>query len=108
MNVETDTSIKDFVLSNGVEFKVGRGFYEFTKRVEVQDYKEIILMHKKSGNLYNGNVARTIAGIPIGVTAKVSPENIPDYYVFIQSTSANRKLLGGTKFLYEIPDWDEE
>jgi hypothetical protein len=27
--------------------------------------------------------------------------------VFVQSTSYNRKLIGGTKFLYEVEDWDE-
>jgi hypothetical protein len=28
------------------------------------------------------------------------------YTAFIQSTSANRKLMGGTKFLYEVEDWE--
>lgn len=107
MKVDSEIAIKEFVLKNGIEFKIGRGFYEFTKRVEVQDHKEIILMDKKTGNFYTGNAARQIAGIPIGVSAKVSPENLPDYYVFIQSTSVNRKLLSGTRFLYEVPDFSE-
>src|SRR5262249_28631259 len=25
---------------------------------------------------------------------------------FVQSTSVNRRLIGGTKFLYEVEDWD--
>lgn len=107
LDVKSETSIKDFVQSFGIEFKIGRGFYQFTKRVTVQDHKEIILMDKFSGNFFTGNAARQLAGIPIGVTTNVSPENLPNYYVFIQSTSHNRKLLGGTKFLYEIPDWTE-
>lgn len=28
------------------------------------------------------------------------------YVVFVQSTSANRKLVGGSKFLYEVEDWE--
>ena len=28
--------------------------------------------------------------------------------VFVQSTSANRKLMGGSKFLYEVEDWEGE
>lgn len=107
MKVDSEIAIKEFVLNNGIEFKIGRGFYEFTKRVEVQSHKEIILMDKKTGNFFTGNAARQIAGIPIGVSAKVSPENLPDYYVFIQSTSVNRKLLSGTRFLYEVPDFSE-
>lgn len=107
MDVDTDVAIKDFVVSNGIEFKVGRGFYQFTKRVKVQDHKEIILMNKLTGNFFTGNAARKLAGIPLGVTANVSPESLPEYLVFIQSTSANRKLIGGTKFLYEIPDWED-
>lgn len=105
LDVKSDSSIKDFVQSFGIEFKIGRGFYQFTKRVTVQDHKEIILMDKVSGNFFTGNAARKLAGIPVGVTSNVSPESLPNYYVFIQSTSVNRKLLSGTKFLYEIPDW---
>lgn len=107
MKVDSEIAIKEFVLKNGIEFKIGRGFYEFTKRVEVQSHKEIILMDKKSGNFYSGNAARQLAGIPVGVSAKVSPENLPNYYVFIQSTSVNRKLLKDTRFLYEVPDFSE-
>lgn len=106
LDVHSDVAIKDFVLSNGVEFKIGRGFYQFTKRVTVQDHKEIILRDKLTGDFFTGDSARHLAGIPIGVTAKVSPESLPRFEVYIQSTSANRKLLGGTKFLYEISDWD--
>lgn len=64
-------------------------------------------MDKVTGNFFTGNAARKLAGIPIGVSAKVSPEDLRQYVVFIQSTSVNRKLLAGTKFLYEIPDWSE-
>lgn len=105
LDVPYDIAIKDFVLLNGVEFKIGRGFYQFTKRVTVQDHKEIILRDKLTGDFFTGDSARHLAGIPVGVTAKVSPENLPKFEVFIQSTSVNRKLLGGTKFLYEISDW---
>ena len=51
---------------------------------------------------FSGDKAREIAGIPIGVTARVKPEILKKYQVFVQSTSYNRKLIGGTKFLYEV------
>lgn len=105
LKVDKDMGISDFVKKNGLDFKVGRGFYEFTKKVTVQAYKEIILMDKTTGDFYSGDKAREIAGIPVGVEARVSPESIEKYVCFIQSTSANRKLIGGTKFLYEVSDY---
>lgn len=103
MDVDVDVAIKKFVTDNGIEFKKGRGFYEFTKRVMVQSYKEIILMDRETGDLFSGEKAREIAGIPIGVNANVSPEHLGKYIVFIQSTSVNRVLKARTKFLYEVP-----
>jgi len=105
LEVDADVPIKKFVLDNGLTFKTGRGFYEFTKRVKVQANKEVILQDLKTGDLFSGDKARQMAGIPIGESCNVSPLSCPGYRVFIQSTSYNRKLLAGTKFLYEIDDW---
>jgi len=99
--VPHDVSIKDFVVSNGLLFRTGRGFYEFTKPVVVQEYKEVIVQDKETGDMFTGDDARRILGIPVGVRAKVRPEALVQWRGFIQSTSANRKLIGGTKFLYE-------
>lgn len=106
MQVKKDAPIAEYVKRNGLTFNVGRGFYQFTKSVKVQSYKEVVLMDKKTGDMYSGDRARELAGIPIGVDATVSPGkgNLVDYVCFIQSTSNNRKLLGGTKFLYEVED----
>ena len=108
MYVDENTPIKKFVEEQGVTFQKGRGFYEFTKRkkaTKIQDYKEVILMENDTGDLYTGDKARKIAGIPIGVTATLQPKAVNDYTVFVQSTSVNRMLQAGTKFLYEVPDW---
>lgn len=102
MTVESDAAIKDFVEDNGITFKKGRGFYQFTKRTMIQDYKEVILMNKVTGDMFTGDKARQLAGIPVGVSKEVSPEFVTDYYVFVQSTSINRSLKAGTKFLYEV------
>lgn len=110
LDVDADAPIKQFVLDNGASFNKGRGFYQFTKRVKVQDYKEVILMDDVTGDLFSGDKARKMAGIPIGETANVSPGtgDLEGYTCFIQSTSYNRKLLAGTRFLYEVEDWEEE
>lgn len=99
--VDRDCRINDFVRENGLHFKTGRGFYEFTKRVLVQDYKEVVIRDNETGDMFSGDKAREILGIPIGESAKVSPSPDGRYTGFIQSTSATRKLLAGTEFLYE-------
>ena len=103
--VDNDISIKAFVLENGLTFKVGRGFYEFTKTETIQASKEIVLMDRKTGDLFAGDAARDLLGLPIGETVRIKPHNLEQYVVFVQSTSANRKLMGATRFLYEVEDW---
>ncbi len=106
LEVEQDISIKAFVLENGLSFKVGRGFYEFTKTETIQAQKEIILMDRGTGDLFEGGAAREILGLPMDATIRIKPSNLEKYVVFVQSTSANRKLIGKTRFLYEVEDWD--
>jgi hypothetical protein len=106
LEVEQDISIKAFVLENGLRFKVGRGFYEFTKTETIQAKKEIILMDRTTGDLFEGSAAREMLGLPMDATIRIKPSNLEKYIVFVQSTSANRKLIGDTKFLYEVEDWD--
>lgn len=104
LEVDHDTSIADFVRSQGMPFQVGRGFYEFTKRETIQGRKEVILMDRRSGDFFTGAAARKLLGLPDGVTSRIAvPEEVNrKYVIFVQSTSSNRKLLGGTKFLYEV------
>ena len=106
LTVDKDTPIKDFAVANGCVFKTGRGFYEFTKSVEIQRYKEIVLMNTASGAMWTGDGARKLLGLPDDKTVTLRPGSLPGYVAFIQSTSNNRKLLAGTKFLYEMDDYD--
>ncbi len=102
-SVNRDVSIKDFVLETGAVFKTGRGFYELSKTETINSKKEVILEHLQSGNMYSGEEARRILGLPSNSTAKINRRDIPsDYRVFVQSTSYNRKLIANTSFLYEI------
>lgn len=108
LKVDEDQGIADFVRDNGLLFKIGRGFYEFTKPVEVQHHKEVVLMSKKSGDMFSGAKARELIGLRPAedrVDEKIRPTAMEDYVCFIQSTSANRKLLKSTRFLYEVEDW---
>jgi hypothetical protein len=106
LNVESNCSIKEFVQEMGLIFKTGRGFYEFTKPEKISSKKDIILMKKESGELFEGSGAKTLVGISTDEdNVKKNPSDIEDFRVFIQSTSYNRKLIGGTGFLYEVDGW---
>ena len=92
-------------------FRKGCGFYQFTKSVKVQAHKEIILIEEETGDLFGGKESRKILGFPAFGVIDVSPKKcaaLQDdrYTAFVQSTSVNRKLIGGTKFLYENEHWD--
>jgi Mg-chelatase subunit ChlD len=105
LDVDKDCAIKEFVGEQGATFKKGRGFYEFTKTETIQGYKEIVLMDRKTGDMFEGRAARDMLGLPEDSTARIKPTSLDKYMVFVQSTSVNRKLIGGTKFLYEVEDW---
>jgi hypothetical protein len=108
--VDHKQDIRDFAEDNGLKFRPGRGFYEFTKSVKVQDHKEVVLQDKDTGDMFSGKKAREILNLPSSGTKSISPSKMPvvfdKYRAFIQSTSWNRHLLGGTAFLYEVEDWD--
>lgn len=100
LHVDKETPIRDFVESTGAIFRTGRGFYELTKTETVQERKEIVLRDNK-GDMFTGRKARQMLGIPYGERGKLRPRKDLGYSVFVQSTSYNRKLMPGTRFLYE-------
>ena len=104
LNVDDSVDIKTFVLNHDLNFKPGKGFYEFKKSEEIQANKEVVLRDRVSGDMYSGTKARELLGVPYGVKKTISPKtaNHVAYDVFIQSNSYNRKLTSGTKFLYEV------
>lgn len=113
MNVESDTVIKTFVENNGITFNKGRGFYELTKHETVQQYKEVIIQDRETGEMFTGAQVRERLGLHPqiekgGVKESLSSRNTSEFRVFVQSTSYNRKLIGGTAFLYEIDDLKDE
>ena len=50
ISVAADQPIKDLVQANGLIFKAGRGFYEFTKRETIQAKKEVVILDKETGD----------------------------------------------------------
>ena len=112
MTVDENCDIKGFVTKNGITFKKGRGFYELTKAETVQQYKEVIMQDKETGEMFIGTQVREKLGLQPqtesgGVNERLHASAAKDFRVFVQSTSVNRKLIGGTTFLYEISDIED-
>jgi hypothetical protein len=117
LSVETDgeMSIRDFVETNGLTFRKGKGYYQLIERTLdgkanseiVQADKEVLFVDKETGEtIADTHWCREKLGVPYGVKATVRPLALPDvmdkYEIFIQSNSVNRKLDPGCKFLYEL------
>ena len=98
-----DDRIDNFTAAMGHQYVTGRGFYQLTLApVKVQVQKDIAIVEKKSGKVYTGKNARALLGLP-DMTVTLRAGQNADYDIFIQSTSLNRKLLLGSRYLYLTP-----
>jgi len=77
-------------------YKLGEAYYQLMKPETIQPQKEVAILAKSK--IYKGREARTLLGLP-DHHVRVAPSNFPDYEIFVQSTSNNRKLIEGTKLL---------
>jgi hypothetical protein len=97
--VHQDAPIRDYAYSRGVPYQVGKGFYQLTKTETIQPQKQIAIREKSTGQVYWGDSARDLLGLPRDLSVRVKPNINPEYDVFVQSTSVNRKLLRDTDLL---------
>lgn len=99
LDVKSEGPIAEFVESKlNRAYKSGEAFYQLTKPEKVQGTKDIALLEKKTKAVYTGKDARKLLGLP-DYEVKVPPADHPDFEIFVQSTSVNRKLVPGTKLL---------
>lgn len=97
--VDSEEYIQDFVERRlKRQYRLGEAFYQLTKPVKVQGQKKIALLDRQAHAVYTGDNARTLLGLP-DYEVKVEPTAHPNYDIFIQSTSVNRKLVPGTSLL---------
>jgi hypothetical protein len=96
--VPSDTPIREFVQKAGYTYRTGRAHYQLMKTETIQGNKELMVVEKSSGRAYSGPDARKIVGLP-DMTVRVKPDHNPDFDIFVQSTSTNRKLIAGTRLL---------
>jgi len=80
----------------------GLAFYQVVKPERVQDHKEIAIRDQNSGAIYSGSSARDLLGFPRYGIVRLYPGRHGQYELFVQSTSVNRILPGGSKVLYLI------
>lgn len=99
LNVPKDSVIAPFVESwTKTPYRKGSAYYQLVKAETVQSHKQICIQNKRNGKVYTGAAARKMLGLP-DYELRVHPGDYGDWNVFVQSTSMNRKLPGGTLLL---------
>ncbi len=97
LDVEEDGRIDDFVESHfNRPYKLGEAYYQLMKPENIQPQKQVAIL--ANSKVYIGKEARSLLGLP-DHHIRVAPSNFPDYTIFVQSTSVNRKLIAGTQLL---------
>lgn len=96
--VPKDAVIKEFVESTGNQYKIGRAYYELMKTETIQGNKALAVVDNKTHKVYTGSGVRAMIGLS-DLSVRVKPNHNPDYKIFVQSTSVNRKLIAGTRVL---------
>jgi len=94
--VRQEQPIREFVESwTREKYRLGSAYYQPTKPVKVQDYKKILVQDTNNGRVYEGQNIRQLLGLP-DYTVEVNPSSHPNWRMFIQSASVNRKLFPNT------------
>lgn len=97
LDVEEVGRIDEFVESRlNRPYKLGEAYYQLSKTETIQPQKQIAIVSKQGA--FVGPEARKLLGLP-DEHVKVQPTHYPDYEIFVQSTSNNRKLMPNTKLL---------
>jgi hypothetical protein len=102
LEVDDSAPVKAFTERNGLAFKASKGFYEFTKTETIRARKEIVLQHRETGDFFTGDQVPAMLGLPAGESVRVRPVKLEEYRVFVQTRAHNRRLMNGTRFLYDV------
>ena len=100
--VPKEAEIQEFVTEKLGYYRPGSAYYEITKKEDIQEGKELLLMRKGGTGVFRGKditEVKKILGMPVTGTSRVDPLDLERWKVFVQSTSNNRKLVRGTKLV---------
>jgi hypothetical protein len=97
-------SIGKFLPHHGFELSMVKRYYQFTKPETVQEYKDVVLYDKATGDFFTGKEARKLLGLPEYGDVRIKPQAsiLAKYDVFIETGSNNRKLLPNTRVLVDV------
>ena len=98
LDVAYAEQIRPYVEGHGMGYSLGCAYYQLSKTENIQPQKQIIVRNKRTGAVYTGREARNLIGLP-DIAVRVTPNHNPEFDVFVQSTSVNRKLVPGTKLI---------
>lgn len=86
-------------------YVLGRSYYQFMKPETIQPQKALavevmkLVRGKETREVYSGPQARAVLGLPADHSVRVRPDQQAGCTIFVQSTSHNRNLVGGTRLL---------
>lgn len=96
--VDRESPIREFIQRCGYNYQVGMAHYQLTKTETIQPQKTLAVVNKRTNQVYTGPQVRDLVGLP-AMSVRVKPDFNPEYDIYVQSTSVNRKLLPGTRVL---------
>lgn len=95
-------TMKEIAAEKNVDFSRGEGYYQLMKKEKVSAKKKMVLF--KDGKLLTDDDAaiRKLCNLKTG-DADIAPSSIPDgHQLFVQSTSANRKISEDAAVLFVV------
>ncbi len=104
-----DFAVEMGLISNPTEYaKVVKGhlYYAHTeKSEELRKEHQVVIQDKNTDEFFSGDTAREWLGCPFGESLRIKPNPLgPDYTVWFQSKSMNRKLMPGQEVMVEMTD----
>lgn len=87
---------RPFVIAQDLAYISGTMYYQFMKTEHIQPQKKILVIRKATNEVYEGQEARHLIGLPDNVTIRGKPTWNDEFEVFVQSTAPNRNLIPGT------------
>jgi len=82
----------------GKKYVKGSAYYQLTQPELIQANKKICIKDKNTGKVYTGDAARDLLELP-NTNAKVTPGNLKNFDIFVQSNSYNRDTDPGTTLI---------
>ncbi|MBX7137971.1 MAG: VWA domain-containing protein [Oligoflexia bacterium] len=84
----------------------GRVYYAHTERTEtLRPGHHVVIQDRRTDEFFTGADARAWLGIPYGGSGQIPPNPLgPDYTVWIQSKSLNRKLFPGQEVMVDMTE----